>query len=427
MSLRGDIRARAIELYLGQGTRKLARGWHRLVRNTRGQVRRATFFFRVDNPQCHLVSQVLPRIAEAYGLEVELVVVPAPAADVDPEPGLKAEFDVVDARNVAEALGLSFPAPGSEPVATRVRLANAVLLVPREPTAALDLAYRVSDLLLRRDGDGLAALAEREGSVSGQDVRPTLEANYARLRRTGHYQPGVVVFEGEHYLGVDRLRYLEDRLRAEGLDAGAELAPRARSEEPGPEARGRTVEVFFSFRSPYSYLALARLVAWRDVHGVDVRARPVLPLVMRGLPVPAEKRLYLARDAKREADRLGIPFGRIADPVGVGVERCIAVFAHADARGRGLDFAHSACKGAFADGLDLATDAGLFAVAARAGVDEATVRAGLADEGWRTLAERNREELYDLGLWGVPSFRIGDFSTFGQDRLFLVAARLRER
>lgn len=96
-------------------------------------------------------------------------------------------------------------------------------------------------------------------------------------------------------------------------------------------------------------------------------------------------------------------------------------------RGEGLDFAHSACKGAFADGLDLATDAGLFAVAARAGVDEATVRAGLADEGWRTLAERNREELYDLGLWGVPSFRIGDFSTFGQDRLFLVAARLRER
>jgi 2-hydroxychromene-2-carboxylate isomerase len=40
------------------------------------------------------------------------------------------------------------------------------------------------------------------------------------------------------------------------------------------------------------------------------------------------------------------------------------------------------------------------------------------------MAERHREELKSLGLWGVPSFRFGDYSVWGQDRLDSLEERM---
>jgi 2-hydroxychromene-2-carboxylate isomerase len=48
---------------------------------------------------------------------------------------------------------------------------------------------------------------------------------------------------------------------------------------------------------------------------------------MRGMEMPRSKKLYIMQDAKREAERLGIAFGRICDPLGPGIERCLAAFA----------------------------------------------------------------------------------------------------
>jgi len=44
----------------------------------------------------------------------------------------------------------------------------------------------------------------------------------------------------------------------------------------------------------------------------------------------------------------------------------------------------------------------------------------LDDESWRGWAEDNRQAMYECGLWGVPSFRYGDVSCWGQDRLWLI-------
>ena len=56
--------------------------------------------------------------------------------------------------------------------------------------------------------------------------------------------------------------------------------------------------------------------------------RPVLPMVMRGLPVPREKQLYIVLDTKREAEDAGVAFGRMLNrytdtPVGQWfIRRC---------------------------------------------------------------------------------------------------------
>jgi 2-hydroxychromene-2-carboxylate isomerase len=131
-------------------------------------------------------------------------------------------------------------------------------------------------------------------------------------------------------------------------------------------------------------------------------------------------------DTKREAERLGIPFGTIADPVGPGVERGLAVLHHAIAMGKGETFCESFLSGVFAEGIDSATDPGLHRIAARADIDAPTVAAALADPSWRVEAEANRQEMLASGLWGVPSFKIDDGPmVWGQDRLWLMEDHLR--
>ena len=84
--------------------------------------------------------------------------------------------------------------------------------------------------------------------------------------------------------------------------------------------------------------------------------------------------------------------------------------------------------GVWAQGLDAGRDDALFSIAAKAGLTRAECQNALQDPGWRVQAEAHRAEMMDLGLWGVPSFRVGTTSVWGQDRLWAVqAAVLRGR
>jgi 2-hydroxychromene-2-carboxylate isomerase len=239
-------------------------------------------------------------------------------------------------------------------------------------------------------------------------------------------------FEGEWYWSVDRLHFLEERLREADLvkNKGANLIAPAKevtlSGTPG-SAKGATLDYFLSFRSPYTYLAAERVRKLAEHYGATLRLRFVLPMVMRGLPVPGAKRFYIALDTKREAERLGMPFGTVVDPVGKPTERGLAVLHHAIQAGKGSAFAESFLKGVFAEGIDAGSDTGLAKLAERAGLDPAFVARALKDESWRRVAEANREELFALGLWGVPSFRVNNNQAlWGQDRLWAIEQELQQ-
>src|SRR5574337_487086 len=73
------------------------------------------------------------------------------------------------------------------------------------------------------------------------------------------------------------------------------------------------VDVFWSFRSPYSYLATPRLVRLAAECDVDITLRVVLPIAVR-IPgffdtVNPLWPPYLLRDTMRIAEYLGMPFG----------------------------------------------------------------------------------------------------------------------
>ncbi len=420
MSAKSRAVGTVLNAYLS--SRPLKHGLFTIGRILRGGRRRAQLYYRADDPYSHLLAQVAPRLTSTYGIEIEIVPIASPGAAANPAPEMLRDYAIGDAALLAERYGLSFPSAATPPSEDRVRRAHAVLLERRPAERQLRVAAELGEAVWRDDGQALAAIVERYGSVSGEEVRTALEANYDALERAGHYQPGMLNYGGDWYWGVDRLHHLERRLEREGLRHGLDLDP---SPSPAQASMIQTsaggpyrLEVFISFRSPYSYLAIAQLMELRNRHGIEVAVRPVLPMVMRGLPVPTAKRLYIAHDSKREADRLGIPFGRVCDPLGEGIGHCMAVFFHCAAgKGLELEFPASVMRGIWSEARDVGHRPDLLFLAQRAGIGEADVSRAIADESWKASAKANREALTELGLWGVPALRIGSYATWGQDRI----------
>jgi 2-hydroxychromene-2-carboxylate isomerase len=288
----------------------------------------------------------------------------------------------------------------------------------------------------RGDSEGVNRLLGRP-QPSRPDTNVLIARNQQLLRKLGHYNTATMHYAGEWYWGVDRLHYLTGRLDALGAnrwpEPNAELASLEQARQPSlPAAVPGTaenlppLEMFYSFRSPYSYLALQRTFDVADAFGLKLEVRPVLPMVMRGMAVPRTKLLYIVKDASREAERLGIPFGRMFDPVGRGAERCIAGFYYAKAQGRERDFLLAAGNAIWGEGIDVAGDGGMEQVAQQSGLFWPEFKAALAHDDWRNDAEKNRAEMTEAGIWGVPSFKIGDLTLWGQDRVWLLARKIED-
>ncbi len=177
------------------------------------------------------------------------------------------------------------------------------------------------------------------------------------------------------------------------------------------------VDFFFSFRSPYSYLAGPRAFALPERFDVALVFRGVIPMVMRGQSVPREKGLHTLRDVAREARRLGMAFGRIHDPLGQGAIRCLIVSEHAVENGRERDFVLAASRAIWGEAVDVATDEGLRPICERAGLGWEACRKALADPQMMARVEANTRALGELGHWGVPVFVLRGELFWGQDRI----------
>jgi 2-hydroxychromene-2-carboxylate isomerase len=177
------------------------------------------------------------------------------------------------------------------------------------------------------------------------------------------------------------------------------------------------LDFFFSFRSPYSYLAAPRAFALPRRFDIELVYRGVIPMAMRGQAVPRAKRLHTLRDADREAARLGLPFGRIHDPIGRGAMRCLLIGEHAVDIGREREFVLETSRGIWSEAMDVARDEPLRELSERAGLDWNDCVAALDSDAMRERVEANTAALDQAGHWGVPLFIFGDERFWGQDRI----------
>lgn len=409
-------------------------------RRHKGEPHRIEFFHQVDDPYSHLLAQALLKLLERYEVQVDTWLVEPPEDWAAPARSRLESYSLVDARRLAKKAGFqptNTERPSPERVLDAQRALAATLAAPEEPggQATLETAVATGERLWATDAAS-APTDAGDPADAGTDARleAALRSGTERRSSLGHYLGGTCFYGGEWTWGIDRLAYLEERLADLGTrrpDAGPGksakpiyLQPRWLQQPVSKEAAGRPhlpdLHFFASFRSPYTAIATERTIRLAEEFGVDLRIRFVLPMVMRGLPVKRAKRLYILRDAAREARRIGVPFGPIADPVGKPVERGYSLLPWAIDEGRGTAYFQSFMTLVWSQGVDAGSDRGLRRIVEAAGLDWQEGRRHLDDPAWLEQAELNRQELFDLGLWGVPSFRIGSLAVWGQDRLWAI-------
>ncbi|MDE2149002.1 MAG: DsbA family protein [Gammaproteobacteria bacterium] len=372
-------------------------------------------YYEVGDAHSHLCARWLAGVRGRLRVPLRIRPVPAPAPETYPEAARQRAFAREDVRRLAPCVGLELRHPPAEPdPALRATVERRLAALAGDPERFLTTEAELIPQLWagRVPAGGAGAAAPAAAAL--------LRENALRRQRLGHYLPAMWQFGGRWFWALERLPWLERALRARGLlDGAAPLIERQPQRLPAPTpAADDPLEVFFSFRSPYSYLALVELARRGAGDSWPLRLRPVLPMVMRGLTVPRAKRMYIAGDAARCARELNIAFGHVHDPLGAGVLRLLAAYPWSAAPEVQLRYAVAAGRAVWAEGVNVAEDAGLRHVLEHGGLD-GTHAAGDEDTAL-AAAEDNRRALQAIGLWGVPSFHCGGFATWGQDRLWMI-------
>ena len=205
------------------------------------------------------------------------------------------------------------------------------------------------------------------------------------------------------------------------------------------------LDVFWSFRSPYSYLVTPRLVALQGDYDVDITVRPVYPIALR-IPGFFKKvnplwPPYLMRDCARIAEMNGMPFAWPSpDPIVQDlatleiaaeqpyIHRLTRLGVAAVRRGRGLAFIHEVGKLTFGGVKDWHEGDHLANAAAQAGLDLAELDSEIAGApaDFDAEIERNEAAQKAAGHWGVPLMVFRGEPFFGQDRFDVLRWRMQQ-
>ena len=206
-------------------------------------------------------------------------------------------------------------------------------------------------------------------------------------------------------------------------------------------------DLFFSFRSPYSYLAIGRYREMSQEYDVEIALRTVYPIAIRDPDIlftgnPAAPR-YIFMDSFRSAQMLGIPFRwPRPDPVVQDLTtreiakdqplifRLSRMGQAAQRRGSGLAFADEVSKIIWSGEVD-DWDKGdhLKDAATRAGLDLGELEAEVEDEADALDREisANQDALTASGHWGVPTLVFDGEPFFGQDRIEMAKWRMQQK
>ncbi len=422
MSFRDKIRGALIEKILGEGLQKLKRDIHK--RNP-WREKKITFFHDMTDYHSHLLLEYLT-VQKEFPLDIDVVLIPGPTGDYDLVPDLRKKWNFRDAKILTSFWDLKFSLLNElekEPHIEPQLLAQSQRIFCALMKKDIHIVKLIGAALLRGDEKNINEFEKKYGAVSEKEKEKKLSEGEKGIHKKGHYQGGMLYYEGEWYWGIDRFHYLSRRLKEEGIFEGT---PLVRKKDPMQKelqflkerpSEDISIDFYFSFRSPYSYLAIDRILLLEKKYNLKINIRPVLPMVMRGLPVPAKKGMYIALDTSRIARDLGIPFGCISDPVGKGVENCMALYSFAVKNNLEREFIKSTTKGCWSEGLNLANENDLKKTLTRIGLDFQKAKPLLQSSSWKEMTDHNQSELNNLGLWGVPSFNYRGIHLWGQDRI----------
>ena len=197
-----------------------------------------------------------------------------------------------------------------------------------------------------------------------------------------------------------------------------------------------SVDLYFSFRSPYSYFILPRVLELRDVYGVNIKFKLVYPLAIREPHFFQGKNAFTyfipkIFDYFSQAKKLGMKFkAPKPDPINQNIltgkisnnQPLIFDLCHLGQsmcnKNLGIEFAYEISNSIFGGKKDWHKDNHLFSICAKLGVDLEEIRnfSKINEKEIIKEIENNQNEQLSIGHHGVPLTVYKDMFFFGQDR-----------
>ncbi|ABG39638.1 DSBA oxidoreductase [Paraglaciecola sp. T6c] len=385
-------------------------------------------FVSITDPYSYLLLQVLPEIKVRYGVQIRLFTVHDKQQEMFPDLEKWQSNSLLDCTRLAALYELEFPPLASYRPKAEFELAQywgAMLEAEHSDTAVEDMRG-IFQQYWQDIPCPLVTKNRNENISMPLTLFKTIADNEGYLAEQGHYLPGTIKYAGEWYWAIDRLVHLEKRLNSLLFAPSSQEIKYDRQTKislTSPlklKAIADPVILYFSARSPYSYLGLELAIKLCQQYACELIVKPVLPMMMRGMNVPQTKKMYIFHDTKREAKKQGIPYGFVADPLGKAVENCYSLFAMAKAQGKEITYLLEFARAVNSQGILADNEKGMRIIAQRSGLEWEEAKKELRSQSWRKDVEANMDELNALGLWGVPCFRFQDTVTWGQDRLWVI-------
>jgi 2-hydroxychromene-2-carboxylate isomerase len=193
----------------------------------------------------------------------------------------------------------------------------------------------------------------------------------------------------------------------------------------------RDVEFLFDYGSPFSYLASLRIEDFARRHDAAVVYNPILlgaVLKVTGnaspMTIPAKSR-YMAIELQRWATRYGVAFKSNPYPFMSNTLRLMRGAVAAQQLGVFPPYHRAVYRATWAETQDLGDDAVLRGVLEHAGVPASDLIAAGERQEVKDRLRRNTDEAVRRGVFGAPTFFVGDEMFWGNDRFEFIEQALR--
>lgn len=194
------------------------------------------------------------------------------------------------------------------------------------------------------------------------------------------------------------------------------------------------IDYYASLNSPWTHLGAARIEAMASLHGASLRIVPVEFAVIfpasGGLPLPKrapQRQAYRLMDLARWREHLGIPIHlkpRYFPANEALAASCVIAARETIGDGPAIALAHRVLKALWEEERDTGDTATLAELAGEVGLDAPALLALGAEERWAERRRADTQAALARGVFGAPSYVIGEEIFWGQDRLDFVKRRL---
>ena len=207
------------------------------------------------------------------------------------------------------------------------------------------------------------------------------------------------------------------------------------------------IDLYFSYRSPYSYLILPRMLKLKEKYDIEINFKVVYPIAIR-MPEWFEGKNFFTFfffkmiDMRLQAKKLGIPFTTKLkpDPIRQNImtgkisshQPYIFDICHlgqiAQMKGVGMEFAFEVSSLIFGGVENWNTDENLSEAAKKVGLDLNQLRESVNVHEQEIIGQikQNQVDQLNAGHHGVPLTVIGDKHFFGQDQFDKIMKTLKE-